>query len=128
MKLNYSAEQIMHVYKQLKKENKEALSKCNLPYKIAFGNIYFQIEDVFTDTNTGFLNDGQNYGGVIFLGNINGKGERQLFFKSLDIKKQIDSLRFLNDYVREDVSNAIKIITEAHGQPKPQYCHLFDMA
>lgn len=128
MKMNYSAEQILHVYKQLKKENNEALKKCTLPYKLAFGAIYFQIEDVFTDENTGFLNDKTNYGGVNFLGNINGNGERQLFFKSLDIKKQIDSLRFSNDYIRNDVDDAIKTIKKAHGEPNQQCCHLFDMA
>lgn len=128
-KLNYSAEQMLFVYKKVKEEQTKALQKITLPYKCAFGNWYFQIDDIFTEIGQPDLKYNYvGYGGVCFLGNINGKGEHKLFYKSPEIKKEIESLIRTMQLISDDNRDAISTIREQHGEPHPQYCILWDQA
>ena len=124
-KYNQSAKYIEHVYKQeIKKENEllEILeSTTNLDINRAFGNIQIQVDDVFQTENNGLDNTSRGYGGLDFLGNINGKCERQLFFKNENLKKQIESYRRRKDVLRDEISEAIKEIEKDHGKPQPQH-------
>lgn len=129
--MNYSAEQILHVYKQVKKEKSEALSKLKyIKAKSAYGDLILQVIELFTeegDENLKFKVVG--YGGVRFLGNINGKVPTQgLYYKNANIKEEAERLIMSLDVTQADKQGAVKYISEQHGTPKPQHCILWQMA
>jgi len=129
--MNYSAQQIMHVYKQNIKERAERLSAFkSAPIKEAFGKYFINIDEVLTETGTEDLKCvfTGHYGGLDFLGNINGKTTYQLYYKNHEIKKEIERLRLVIDLIEEETRSAIDYITKQHGQPKPQHAIIWDMA
>lgn len=129
-KYNYSAENILHVYKQTKKEINRVFDIVRIKPKYAHGNFYFQTDEIFTDAGdkeTQYNNVG--YGGVYFLGNINGKVPTNgLYYKSMDIKKQIESFIISISLIQDEKTNAVQYIQEQHGQPTPQHCILWQLS
>jgi hypothetical protein len=125
--MNYSAQQIQHVYSRVKELQRESLKKVVIPIKQAFANYYFQINDVFTEKGIDNLKyQYVGYGGVCFLGNISGKVPTQgLYYKDEETKKQIEGLIISLSAIFEDSQEAIKTIREQHGQPQPQYAILY---
>ncbi|MGM0496249.1 MAG: hypothetical protein ACQERX_06260 [Bacillota bacterium] len=132
-KLNYAAEQIKHVYnyksQQRTKIIQEFIKRSGLQPKHAFGNIYFNIGDVFTDTTNvvnkeAVFNDIRGYGGVDFLGNINEKTQYQLYFKSAELKKHFKYLIYGLQNLFDDSQEALKTIRETHGEPNVQHAIL----
>lgn len=129
--MNYSGQQILHVYKQNIKERSERLNafKC-ATIKEAFGKYFINIDEVLTETGTEDLECvfTGHYGGLDFLGNINGKTTYQLYYKNHEIKKEIERLRLVIDLIEEETRSAIDHITKQHGQPTPQHAIIWDMA
>jgi len=127
-KLNYSAQQILCVYKKVKEERAKAISHITLPYHEAFGNVYFKIDDVFTDrAQDGLKCEYVGYGGVEFTGNISGKMRYGLYYKSESIKREIETLIRALDIIYDDESYCINTIRDDHGEPQPQYAILWGM-
>lgn len=129
--MNYSAKQILHVYVQVKKEQNEANSKVNtVNIKPAYGNYYIKVDEAFNllgSDNLKFKNVG--YGAVCFLGNLNGKVPTQgLYYKSEEIKNEIETLIKTLSMISDDKSETVKYITDQHGTPKPQHAILWQMA
>jgi len=87
--MNYSAQQILFVYKKEKKEINKLISKLkHTKCKQAYGNFYFNVDEIFSETGTKNLK--YNYvgcGNVCFLGNIKGKTAGELYYKNKFIKK-----------------------------------------
>ena len=127
-KLNYSAQCIKHLYKERDRRRAEILQeftkRTGLNPKHAYGDIYFQIEESMTEQENDHINDIRGYGGVNFLGNINGKTQYQLYFKTGELKKHfkylIQSLQ--NNF--EESQEILKDIRETHGEPNIQYALL----
>lgn len=117
IKNNTSDKYILDLYKVKNQKEAEYLKKLSLPYELAYGNIFFKIEDVFCETG-GFEYEPKYYGGVRFLGNINGKTENQLQFKTEQIKREIEGLQFSLEVLEEEVRDTIKLIREQHGKTK----------
>ena len=128
MKLNNSAKYIQHCYKQtsLKREQviKDFINTTGIKVKLAFGNIYIQIEDIFTEKENDFSVHNRNYGGVSLLGNINGKTEYLLYYKDINIMKAFHSLRDRLQNNFEESQEVIKTIEFQHGKPNVQHCLL----
>lgn len=127
-KLNYSAECIKHLYKARDEKRSEIIQNfvkdTGIQPKYAYGNIYFQIEETMTEQKNKYFNDICGYGGVNFLGNINGKGQYQLYFKTGELKKHFKNLieGLHNNF--EESQELLKQIRETHGEPNVQYCLL----
>ena len=121
--MNYSAKLITDIYKKgIERECIffKRLSGLNLDIKFAYGNIYINIGDVFTEVDTGFKNDSIGYGGLSFLGNIGGKTERLLFFKTKELKNVIDKYRVDIDKLNDEISKSIIGIKKQYGEPSPE--------
>ena len=129
-KLNYSAQQILYVYGKVKQEQNKAFSKITLPVKCAFGGWRFQINDIFEEKGRPYLKYKYvGYGGVDFLGNINGKSPTMgLYYKSASIKKEIETFIITMQSISDDKADAVNTIRKEHGEPEPQYCLLWDKA
>ena len=117
---------ITSIYKNRDKEQKEALSKIDVPYKNAYGGINIDINDVFVEKGTPELEyKSVGYGGVKFMGNINGKVPTQgLFYKDEKTKKQIEGLMQKLDIINEEVRENIDYVEKQHGKPKSQHAIL----
>ena len=129
-KLNYSAQTILFVYKKVNEEKNKAVKNLTLKFNPAFGWFTFDINDVFKENGEDTLKYNYvGYGGVNFLGNINGKIPTQgLYYKNIDIKTQIENFIIILSQIAEDERDAIRTIHEQHGMPEPQHCILYDMA
>ena len=129
-KLNYSAQNILHVYNVVKEKKDNALKEISFKYSPAFGWITFNIEDIFSESGDESLKYKYiGYGSVNFLGNINGKiPSNGLYYKDIETKKQIEGLILTLSTIFEDEQDAIKQIRETHGEPSPDFCVLHGMA
>lgn len=121
--MNYSAEQIKHVYTQVINEKNNVLSKLTI-VKVgkAFGNYQIDVDDAFNyDGDDDLKYEKVGYGGVQFMGNINGKVPTQgLFYKTPEYKKQIENFIIVNDLIEQDKTENVAYIIEQHGNPKPE--------
>lgn len=128
--MNYSAQQIMHVYKNVKKEEAERLSNFNAaPIQQAYGNYYIKVEDVFSETGPEDLQyQFIGYGKINYLGNINGKTKGHLYYKNHSIKKEIETFIKVIDIIQQDQREAIDYIEKQHGRPSPQHAILYAQA
>lgn len=118
---------IMHVYSQSLKERNRLLSSLIIPFKEAHGNVKIDIEDAFQETGNDNLKfKSVGYGGVDFMGNLNGKVPTQgLYYKDESIKKSIETLIRALSQNQEDTTEAIKSIIEDKGNPKQQLSVLY---
>jgi hypothetical protein len=129
--MNYAAQQILHVYRHVKKLKDDAVKLVSATeLGSAYGNYHMQVSDVFElsgPENLKYKNVG--YGSVVFLGNIHGKVPTQgLYYKSQELKNEIETLiRTLSD-ISEGQRETLEVIHRQHGQPKPQHCILHLMA
>lgn len=120
---------IVHIYQHRDKLTNEALSKFTLPVKRAFGGFYIDIDDVFKETGPDSLKyKFVGYGGVVFLGNINGKTAGNLYYKSEKIKKETETLCRTLQSINDDVAEAIEVVHKDKGRPKIQHAILSAMA
>ena len=127
-KLNYSAEQIRHVYKRGDEEKSETIqafiNRTGLTPKYAYGNIYFHIEDIFCDDDNNLPYTFQGYGGVDILGNVNGKTQGLLNYKSKKMKASFERLTSKMQIIEEEIRSATILVEEQHGKPNIQHCIL----
>lgn len=128
--MNYSAQNILHIYKYVKKEIKEILNSAKIKPQVAYGNYYFNVSEIFIEYGEPDLAYKYvGYGGVCFLGNINGKVPTNgLFYKDMETKKEIERIIFRFSYLEEEKSESVRLIQEHHGTPIPQHCILYQIA
>jgi ribosomal protein S18 acetylase RimI-like enzyme len=113
---------IIYVYKQIEKEKQRILSGLTVPYKEAFGDININTDDVFIENGSDELKyENVGYGGIRFMGNINGKVPTQgLYYKDLETKKKIENTIKALDQNNEDKRNIVDDIIKYKGKPKEQ--------
>ena len=127
--MNYSAQQILHVYKQVIKEKSKYISKFPITLEQAYGNLYVNISDVFCETGKpGLKYKSVAYGSVNYLGNINGKTAGNLYFKNEKIKKTVNDFCIVLDTIQKEKKEAVKAIEDDHGKPNPQHSILWAIA
>ncbi len=129
--MNYSAKAILHVYRQQKKEIAEALAKLkHTTCQQAYGNFYFQVNDLFNETGDEALKfKSVGYGRVCFLGNINDKVPTNgLYYRSLEIKHEIENLIRSLTAIFDNVQFSIKLIEDDHGRPNPQHAIIYQLS
>lgn len=128
--MNYSAKSMFHIYKYVYTEETKIVSEFkSCPIKKAFGNFYINITDALCETGSDDLRYKYvGYGGVCFLGNINGKTSNELFYKNQEIKQAVEKLINNLDTLRTEQHEAIRLVREQHGEPRPQYALIADMA
>ena len=128
MKLNSAAQYIQHCYKERGKQRADVINsfkeKTNINVGYAFGNIHVQIKDVFTDVENTFSEHCRSYGGVSVMGNIEGKTEYLLFYRTPEIMQSFHTLKNSLERISEEVREIIKEIEEQHGKPNVQHCFL----
>lgn len=127
-KLNKAAEYIKHVYAKRGEERTKVIQNfvnvTGIKPQYAHGNIYFNIEDIFTDTENSFSKHNRNYGGVSILGNIGGKTEYLLYYKDLEVMNSYHILKNELQSISNEVSESIDIIHKEHGKPNVDHCLL----
>jgi len=122
----YSATQIEHVYRHKLKTINEILSKKTIEIGRAFGNYQIDVKRYFSTTgNEDLLYKYVGYGGVNFMGNIEGKSVNGLYYKSKEVKKEIESLIIGLDILHDDVQGAIEEIHKQHGRPTPDHATIW---
>ena len=129
--MNYSATQILHIYKTVRQEKEKFLSSLKyLKPKKAYGDLFLNVEDLFTiDGEESLLFKLVGYGGVRFLGNIKGKVPTNgLYYKNADIKEESERLIRFFDITNGEENGAIKYVAKQHGTPVPQYAMLSHLA
>ena len=129
--MDYSAQQILFVYKKVKEEKAKMLSGIKfLKPKEAYGNIHMNVTDLFDEHGEDALKfQVVGYGGVVFLGNINGKVPTNgLFYRNANIKDEAERLIRFMHLLEQDKSGAVRYIADQHGSPKPQHAILWQMA
>lgn len=126
--LNYSAQNIKHVYAQRDKQYKETINlfieRTGLYPKYAFGGFYFQIGEIFQEQNNGLPYTFKGYGGVDCLGNINGKTKGLLYYKNKAIKSSFEALTSRLQAISDEVRENITYIEKQHGKPNIQHALL----
>jgi hypothetical protein len=127
---NQASKYISHVYKQEIKEKSEVLKKKTISIKQAFGSYYIDVNTYFSEIGDEILKyKDVGYGNVCFLGNIDGKTVTQgLFYKNLEIKKEIENLIISLTFIDEDVRQVIDYIHKNNGQPNIQHSVLYYLA
>jgi len=129
--MNYSAQQIQHVYKKVKQDKSNHLSNLKLiKPKEAHGNLFLKVDDIFnSDGDDSLKYSVVGYGGVNFLGNLNGKVPTQgLYYKNADIKHEVEKLIRFMEILESDLRAAVKYIQDQHGKPNPQHAILWQTA
>lgn len=129
--MNYSAKQILHIYKKVKQDHSKVLSKLKyIKPKMAYGDFMLNVNDLFTNKGEESLRfKVVGYGGVRFLGNINGKVPTNgLYYKNADIKEETELLIRSLSITQSDKQGAVKYISEQHGTPSPQHAILWSLA
>ena len=130
MKMNYAAQSIAHVYKNVIKEKENCLSKLNLlKVKESYGNFVTKIDSVFTEFGDPTLKyEYVGFGGLVFLGNINGKvATNGLYYKSKDLKQEVETFIKSMDTIYENETSVVNQIREQHGTPKPEYSVIYNL-
>jgi hypothetical protein len=93
----------------------------------AFGAFYIDVKEAFQLTGherLKFKNVG--YGGVNFLGNINGLSPLQgLYYQSEAIKKEVESFIISLQEIRQNQDDAVNVIELEHGKPIPEHSILW---
>ncbi len=116
---------ITQIYSNRNKEKAERLKKLTIPYGTAFGNIQIDIDNVFVENGDDSLKyKNVGYGGVSFMGNINGKTAGNLYYKNAEIKKEIEGLIISLQMIEDETQENIKYVHEQHGQPRTQHAIL----
>ena len=127
-KLNYSAEQIKKVYQYGRELRGISISEfekeTGLKLKPAYGHLYLHIEQIFTDEPNQFEYKYVGYGGLNFLGNINGKTSHQLYYKNEEIKRSIERLVISLSDIFDGEREALEVIHKDHGKPNIQHAIL----
>jgi hypothetical protein len=123
----YSSKIIEDIYKKEIASKNEVLQKKTINIKRAFGNFYIDVQTYFSisgEENLKYKYVG--YGGVCFLGNINGKVVTQgLYYKTQEIKTEIENLIISMDLINTEVRETIDYVHEQHGQPNVQHAVLY---
>ena len=123
----YSSKIIEGIYKKVISSKNEVLKKKTISIKRAFGNFYIDVETYFSISGEKDLKYKYvGYGGVSFLGNIEGKTVTQgLYYKTQEIKTEIENLIISMDLINNEVRETIDYIHEQHGQPNIQHSVLY---
>lgn len=113
---------IIYAYKQIEKEKQRILSGLTVPYKESFGDVNINVEDVFTENGSEELKyENVGYGGIRFMGNINGKVPTQgLYYKNSQTKNKIQNVIRALDQNNEDKRSIVDDIIKQKGKPKQQ--------
>ena len=113
---------IIYAYKQIEKEKQRILSGLTVPYKESFGDVNINVEDVFTENGSEELKyENVGYGGIRFMGNINGKVPTQgLYYKDSQTKNKIQNVIRALDQNNEDKRSIVDDIIKQKGKPKQQ--------
>lgn len=121
---------IIYAYKQIEKEKQRILSGLTVPYKESFGDVNINVEDVFTENGSEELKyENVGYGGIRFMGNINGKVPTQgLYYKDSQTKNKIQNVIRALDQNNEDKRSIVDDIIKQKGKPKEQLAVLNMMA
>ena len=123
----YSSKIIESIYRKEISSKNEVLKKKTINIKKAFGNFYIDVTTYFSisgEENLKYKYVG--YGGVCFLGNIEGKTVTQgLYYKTQEIKTEIENLIISMDLINSEVRETINYIHEQHGQPNIQHAVLY---
>ena len=115
-------EYITHLYSHRNKEVAETLNKLTVPYTRAFGNTHINVDDVFQEYGDESLKYNYvGYGGLYFMGNINGKTAGRLYYKNAEIKKEIEGVIRVLQMIADETSETLATIHKQHGQPKTQH-------
>lgn len=129
--MNYSAQQITHVYKKVKTQTSEHLAALKYinPESI-YGDFVLNVADVFKEHGPETLRYKYvGYGGVRFMGNINDKVPTQgLYYKDANIQFETEKLIRFMTMLHAYKLGAVKYIAEQHGSPKPQHAILWQIA
>ncbi len=126
--MNYSAQQILHVYNHVRKMQRDEYAKIKFPHTFAFGNVYAQINDIFSEIGPDDLKCNDYHVAINFLGNINGKTQKHLYYKSKAIMENVKAVEFSLMYISNEKGEAVSEIHKHHGQPDPQHCILWVMS
>ena len=128
MKMNYAAEHIAHIYKQVIKEEKICLSKLNLlKVEKSYGDFIVDTKEVFTEFGDPKLKyEYVGHGRLRFMGNINGKVHTQgLYYKNEELKKEVETFVKSMDVIFENKTSAISLVEKQHGKPKPEHSVIY---
>lgn len=128
-KVNTSDYYIHHLYTNYYKNINEALASLRnkVDFKIgtAFGNYQISVNDVFSVNGSEDLRyKNVGYGKVAFMGiavYFEGKNMNDLFYKSAEYKKAIETFIYLIDMHNEDKQSNLKEIEKTHGKPKTEH-------
>jgi hypothetical protein len=122
---NLSDTYITGIYSNRNKEKASVLSKLTVPYKVAFGDVNIDVDDVFVDGGTDDLKyKFVGYGGIRFMGNINGKTAGNLYYKNAKIKNELESAMRVLQAIEDETRENIDYVEKQHGKPKSQHAIL----
>ncbi len=122
----YSSKIIEGIYKKEIDSKSEVLKNKTIIIKRAFGNFCIDVETYFSISGEEALKyENVGYGGVVFLGNIEGTVVTQgLYYKTQEIKTEIENLIRSMDLIDFEVREAINYVHEQHGRPSIQHAVL----
>lgn len=120
---------IYHLYKQysndLWEQYNRLLNKVNCKIGTAYGNFQISTKDIFSEIGTEDLKyKNVGYGKLQLVGvavYFKDKNISDLYYKSKEIKKAVESFIIVVDMLNEDKQNNLTTIHKQHGQPKEQH-------
>lgn len=123
----YSSKIIESIYKKETSMKNEVLKNKTVSVKRAFGDFYINVATYFSisgEENLRYKYVG--YGGVNFLGNIEGTTITQgLHYKTQEIKTEIENLIISMDLINNEAREAIDYVHKQHGQPNIQHSVIY---